>query len=239
MNYHNIYNKLIHKARERTLCGYTEQHHIVPKSLGGSNETENLVHLSAREHYIAHRLLVKIYKDSEDRESYKKMVYAMWFLSKTLVEQRQVSSRAYETARIAFSINNPNKDEERKKKLRALHKSGTYNAAYAKKSVDMKITLSALTPVAKELRTRAARGCNQEQRANAIKKSKASLLLLTRLDTTTQQFWSYDDIRLITGKSYDSVKAAIRKNNGWLSNGNRVEFINRYNTINRYNKDVA
>lgn len=42
---------------------YGEVHHIIPKSEGGDNSQENLVRLSAREHYIAHLLLAKIYKD--------------------------------------------------------------------------------------------------------------------------------------------------------------------------------
>jgi hypothetical protein len=38
---------------------YTERHHIIPKCIGGTDEPSNIVRLSAREHYIAHRLLVK------------------------------------------------------------------------------------------------------------------------------------------------------------------------------------
>jgi hypothetical protein len=39
---------------------YYEKHHILPKSLGGNNNKENLVFLTAREHYLAHLLLVKM-----------------------------------------------------------------------------------------------------------------------------------------------------------------------------------
>ena len=41
--------------------GRLEVHHIVPKCLGGSNKKENLVELTAREHFICHRLLCEIY----------------------------------------------------------------------------------------------------------------------------------------------------------------------------------
>jgi len=61
MNYLANYNKLIKRAKERTLDGYSEKHHILPKCIGGSNEPDNLVELTAREHFIAHILLVKIY----------------------------------------------------------------------------------------------------------------------------------------------------------------------------------
>jgi len=42
-----------------------ERHHIIPKSLGGNNDHENLVVLWYREHYIAHRLLVKMIHKTE------------------------------------------------------------------------------------------------------------------------------------------------------------------------------
>ncbi len=40
---------------------YKEEHHIIPKCMGGSDDEENLVHLYAREHIIAHKLLTEIY----------------------------------------------------------------------------------------------------------------------------------------------------------------------------------
>lgn len=54
--------------------GYFERHHILPRSLGGSDENDNIVNLTAKEHYIAHRLLVEIYKD--DKFKYSKMLHA-------------------------------------------------------------------------------------------------------------------------------------------------------------------
>jgi len=58
MDYRKIYEKLIHKAKERDMVdGYTEIHHIIPKSEGGSNDKDNLVVLTGREHFIAHKLL--------------------------------------------------------------------------------------------------------------------------------------------------------------------------------------
>jgi len=61
--YTKIYFSLIEKRKEFLIdkkINYGEQHHIVPKSLGGSNDEENLVILTAREHYIAHKLLTKM-----------------------------------------------------------------------------------------------------------------------------------------------------------------------------------
>ena len=61
MNYTSIYNSLIEKAKNRTIFGYTERHHIIPKCIGGLNNSDNLVKLTPEEHYIAHLLLVKMY----------------------------------------------------------------------------------------------------------------------------------------------------------------------------------
>ena len=61
MNYHAHYERLIQRARNRILDGYLERHHVVPKCMGGSNERENIVQLTAEEHYVAHQLLHKIY----------------------------------------------------------------------------------------------------------------------------------------------------------------------------------
>ena len=59
MNYQRHYDKLIEtrKNRARENSVYYEKHHVIPSSLGGKNEYENLVYLTAKEHFIAHRLL--------------------------------------------------------------------------------------------------------------------------------------------------------------------------------------
>ena len=65
---------IIDRAKSRTLLAneYYEKHHIIPKSLGGTNEKENLVSLTAREHFICHLLLLKI----TEGKNYYKMVNA-------------------------------------------------------------------------------------------------------------------------------------------------------------------
>lgn len=63
-----IYDDLIARARGRSRHGYMERHHIIPKCMGGSNRKNNLVYLTAKEHFIAHKLLVRIYPD----------VYGLW-----------------------------------------------------------------------------------------------------------------------------------------------------------------
>ena len=63
MNHKLIYDKLIKKAKLRVLDEgvYYETHHIVPRCQGGNNSKDNLVKLTAKEHYLAHALLAKHY----------------------------------------------------------------------------------------------------------------------------------------------------------------------------------
>jgi hypothetical protein len=64
MNYLRHYNLLISRAHDRKIIGYTERHHIIPRCMGGTDDIINLVNLTAREHFIAHQLLVKIYPEN-------------------------------------------------------------------------------------------------------------------------------------------------------------------------------
>lgn len=61
MNYQLHYDVLIDRAKNRVLDCYKESHHIIPKCMNGTDEKSNLVDLTAREHFIAHLLLMKIY----------------------------------------------------------------------------------------------------------------------------------------------------------------------------------
>lgn len=83
---------------------YTEVHHIIPKSLGGSNEITNLVRLTAKEHYICHLLLTKMVGD---KESIRKMWYASYMMVRGQRRHRP-SARMYEVLR--QNMINANKD---------------------------------------------------------------------------------------------------------------------------------
>lgn len=100
--YTSYYNSIINKAKNRLTDGYYETHHIVPKSLGGSNLKENLVNLTAREHFICHLLLTKMYEGNAK----KKMVYAAWAMA-TLENNNQqrykITSKIYESLRIKYA----------------------------------------------------------------------------------------------------------------------------------------
>lgn len=78
MNYKKIYDNLIQRAKDRNIEeGFHESHHIIPKSIGGSDNENNLVKLTYREHYLAHKLLVEIYPQN------KSLITALWLMTIT------------------------------------------------------------------------------------------------------------------------------------------------------------
>lgn len=103
--YTNYYNSIIYRAKSRTMPKetYTEIHHIIPRSLGGSNSKSNLVLLTAREHRLAHILLTKMLIDPDH---IKKMWYAAWMILRVENDSqaRHISKgKFYELAKINFS----------------------------------------------------------------------------------------------------------------------------------------
>ena len=91
MNYKNIYQSIISGAKTNIKLDYYENHHIVPKCMGGSNKKDNIVSLTYREHFICHWLLCKIYPDNfKVKAAFGKM------LETTKSKQRIVNSRHFD-----------------------------------------------------------------------------------------------------------------------------------------------
>lgn len=100
MNYQKIYNQIIKRAQNRVLEGYGENHHILPRCLNGSDDKENIVRLTAREHFLCHWLLARIHP-----ENYK-IQYAFYAMcnQKAQNQERLISSsRIFSEARESFS----------------------------------------------------------------------------------------------------------------------------------------
>jgi hypothetical protein len=99
MNYQKIYENIIEKAklenRQKGNGTYYENHHIQPRCLEGGNDEKNLVLLTAKEHFISHKLLTKIYVD-------RNINIAFWFMcysNKKGRETIKISSRDYAYAK--------------------------------------------------------------------------------------------------------------------------------------------
>jgi len=102
--YTTWYMAITDRARTRKLEGYTERHHVIPKSLNGTDDKANLVDLTAREHFICHWLLTKMYTG----EAKSKMIYALNGMKRngkfTQRYETLVTSRVYENLKKEFSI---------------------------------------------------------------------------------------------------------------------------------------
>jgi hypothetical protein len=110
--YTTIYYQIIEKARSKniktkkeakSILGYVERHHIIPKSIGGLDKKDNLIFLTGREHFICHWLLVKM----TSGRCHEKMVHALLMMrNKTAQQDRYttlITSRVYEKYKIIDS----------------------------------------------------------------------------------------------------------------------------------------
>ncbi len=123
MNYESHYNKLMSRAKHRLLEGYGERHHIIPRCLGGSNDSDNIVRLTAEEHYVAHQMLIRIYPEN------RKLVFAAHMMTVSGGRSTRSNKRyGWLRRKHAKAIsemntgrkNGPMSDEDKKKKSIAL-----------------------------------------------------------------------------------------------------------------------
>ena len=103
--YTRWYYQIIDQAQGRPLTNdiYTESHHIIPKSLGGTNKKTNLVLLSGREHFIVHWLLTKMLSGAYQQ----KMAYAckrMMHSKNSKQDRYQITSRVYENLKTQLNV---------------------------------------------------------------------------------------------------------------------------------------
>jgi len=89
--YYSIYYSIINRGLSRTISGYIEKHHIIPKSMGGSDDATNIVHLTAREHFICHLLLVKM---TTGKDQFRMACAARMMSTK---QDNRITARHYET----------------------------------------------------------------------------------------------------------------------------------------------
>lgn len=105
MNYLAIYTNIINIAKQRKCIeGYFEKHHIIPKCIGGTNSKDNIAILTAKEHYICHKLLCEIYPDNN------KLKLAIWMMINGATSKSQngnrnyyIGSREYDRLKLEYS----------------------------------------------------------------------------------------------------------------------------------------
>lgn len=94
--YFQIIESARNQSRTKAKGDYFEKHHVIPKSLGGSNASDNLVLLSFKEHFICHRLLCKMTSGFPKR----KMQHAVaTMVRKSCDQHRNITARHFEIAK--------------------------------------------------------------------------------------------------------------------------------------------
>jgi hypothetical protein len=121
MNYLKQYKLLIRNAQQRDAG--SEMHHVFPRSIFGDNN--NIVALTMREHYIAHKLLFHI---CENRYGSHPYTYKM---ANAVIMMGNRCSRHYELARRHFIENHHTKTEEGRRHISERQK-GSANGMYGK-----------------------------------------------------------------------------------------------------------
>lgn len=112
MDYKRIYDNLTGRGKIRPYQkGVHEKHHILPRSLGGGDDVENISYLTPREHFLCHLMLVK-FTSGDDK---KKMAWALHRMSHS--KGRTLTSTEYEMARNEHirNVSQPKSEETRKR----------------------------------------------------------------------------------------------------------------------------
>ena len=122
--YTRWYFSIISNRKTRILSEniYTEIHHIVPKSMGGTNYYSNLIELTAKEHFLVHWLLTKMCIKSSDT---RKMQYAMRSMSWDKTGKRIIFGWQFELSRkkVSESSRDRKVSESTKEKISKAGKS--------------------------------------------------------------------------------------------------------------------
>lgn len=96
MNYKKLYKNLIKSrpTRFKLKNDGLETHHILPKSSGGKDTDKNKIVLTFKEHWLAHRILVKMYSGKKKAS----LVYALFRMANHH-NSYKITGRKYEYAK--------------------------------------------------------------------------------------------------------------------------------------------
>lgn len=143
--YYDWYNSIVISRINNPIdknMKYAEMHHILPRSLGGNNDKNNLILLLPREHYICHCLLTKFILGN----GYYKMLTA--FMSMNMKSQytseRYMNSRLYNYIKVKYAeefsnvMKNRWNDQEYKSKTTLAIKDSWYNGLRDQQLAHMK-----------------------------------------------------------------------------------------------------
>lgn len=106
-----------------------EVHHIIPRSLGGADDAENLVRLSYRAHFVVHKLLPFMVKTDKQKG---KMYAALWYMMNRK-GRHKYTARYYSEIKEKYIANHPNKSDVFRAKISKAHKGKKLSAETKRK----------------------------------------------------------------------------------------------------------
>ena len=174
------YNTLINKAKNRQLNGYSEKHHIIPKSMGGSNDKTNLVKLTAREHYIAHLLLTKFTQGDCRKKMIRAFVCLRNWKNKNRKGDYRFNSRLYDKLRNEYA---------------EIARENSINKEFSlerRKNISKALTGKKLSPEHIEAIRKAKKNISQETKDKISKANKGRIVSLEarrKLSESGKRFW--------------------------------------------------
>lgn len=204
--YKKIYGKLIAKwvniNRNNKLDDEirVEKHHIIPRSLGGSNDPSNIVKVPLRVHIILHQLLVCIYPNNES------MIYSANMMMSTRNEKLPNTRMAAWTRELMSKI----RKEKAEERLSAARKvlTGRKRPDIERKHLsEARIKLYQNMTVEERLNLPGFRNHHSDKSKELISKKNKE-----RMKNKTLEERAVTGIRVINseGKTFESISEASR-----------------------------
>lgn len=164
--YTNWYFSIIENAKSKNNAGYLERHHIIPKSFGGNDTKDNLVKLTAREHFLCHLLLTKMTTGSNRH----KMLHAFMLMKgKTDKQHRYMNSKLFDSIKIEFG------EMLRNKKLGTKHTQETKDKIRnTLKSMPSPITAAGRKSISEKAKSRIQKPRSEEYKKTISEAMKLS-----------------------------------------------------------------
>lgn len=207
--YYKWYIEIIKNRLNNPAIGYIESHHILPRSLGGSDTCDNLVGLTAREHFIVHQLLPRFIVG----QGRYKMIHAAacMFMKSKHTDERYINSNLYSYIKphlstiISKHFKELWSDPDYRAKIIKAQKSTWHNGSRDNQRIYMKNNSPLKNPEvhAKTMNTRELNGTNVWLTNNPMKNKERALEIASKraganhYSRRTSYFYSFDNVTWI------------------------------------------
>lgn len=207
--YYKWYINIIQNRLNNPANGYVESHHILPRSLGGGDNNDNLVNLTPKEHFIVHQLLPRFITG----QGRYKMIHAAscMFMKSKFTDSRYINSNlyAYIKPQLSGIVSKRFKElwsnEDYRRKTIASQRATWYDGSRDNQRIYMKTYSPLKNPEvhAKTMKTRELNGTNVWLTNNPMKNKERALEIASKragdnhYSRRTSYFYSFDNITWI------------------------------------------